>query len=145
MSTTIGYAILADLGNIKVFSIDKTEQKTVSLHTYQSIESVEGHAKLAELYSDKAGDFANANAGGNSSFETKSDIERTNRLIDSLSEFINTFGKQHDGKLYLSISKAIHAQVKDNLMDSTLAKTKLFLAKDLTQQNIESVLKAFEL
>ncbi|MDX1796814.1 MAG: host attachment protein [Hydrogenovibrio sp.] len=145
MSTTIGYAILADLGNIKVFSVDKTEQKTVSLHAYQSIESIEGHGKLAELYSDKAGDYSNASAGGNSSFETKSDIERTNRLIESLSEFINAFAKQHDGKLYLSISKPIHAQVKDNFTDSTVAKIKVFLAKDLTQQKVDSILKAFEL
>lgn len=145
MSTTIGYAILADLGNIKVFSIDQTEQKTISLHAYQSIESLEGHAKLAELYSDKAGDYANATAGGSSSFENKSNIERTNRLIEGLSKFINEFADTHKGKLCLSVSNPIHSQLKEKLSDSTLGKIKAFLAKDLTQQSVESVIKAFDL
>lgn len=145
MTTTIGYAILADLGNIKIFSIDKTEQKTVSLHAFEAIENIEGHAKLSEIYSDKAGGYSNTISGGNSAYENKSDLERESRLIETLATFINTFAKQHNGKLYLSLSSPIHAQVKDNLTDATTSKIKVFLAKDLTHQKIGNVLKAFEL
>ncbi len=145
MSTTIGYAILADLGSMKVFSVQQTEQKTNSLQNYQSIDNIEGHAKLSEIYSDKAGDYSNSVAGGHSTFETKSGMERETRLIDSLAEFINHFAKQHPGKLYVSISKPIHAQIKDNLSDSTLNKIKVFLGKDLNRQNVDSIMGAFEL
>ncbi|BBN59776.1 hypothetical protein EI16_03050 [Hydrogenovibrio marinus] len=145
MSTTIGYAIVADIGNIKVFDIEQTEQKTVSFHAYQSIESIEGHAKLSEIYSDRAGGYSNSIAGGHSSFENKSEIERKHHLTESLSEFINAFAKQHDAKLYLSISKPIHNQVKKGLNDLTLSKIKVFLAKDFTHQNVENIQKAFEL
>lgn len=145
MSTTIGYAILADLGNLKVFSIQQTDQKTNSLQAYESVDNIEGHAKLSEIYSDKAGDYSNAVSDSHSTFETKSGMEREARLIESLAEFINHFAKQHPGKLYISISKPIHAQIKDNLNDSTLNKIKVFLGKDLNRQNVGSIMGAFEL
>ncbi|WP_321323518.1 host attachment protein [Thiomicrorhabdus sp.] len=145
MNTTIGYAILADLGNIKVFSIDQTEQKTVSLHAYQSIENAESHAKLSEIYSDKAGNFSNSVSSRQSSYESKEGMKQTQQLIENLSAFINEFAEQHNHKLYLSVSNPIHTQIKEKLSDSTLAKIKAFLAKDLTQQKIENIMKAFEL
>ncbi|WP_168188915.1 host attachment protein [Thiomicrorhabdus sediminis] len=145
MSKIIGYVLLADLGKIKVFTIQQTEQKTVSLQAYQSIESIEGHGKLSEIYSDKSGDYNNSTAGGSSSYETKSDLERTNRVVDGLAEFINQFAEQNKEKLYLSLSSPIHAQVEKKLKTSTTEKIKAFLTKDLTKQNVDTVMQAFAL
>ncbi|MBO1924408.1 host attachment protein [Thiomicrorhabdus sp. 6S3-12] len=143
--STIGYAILVDLGNMKVFSINKSTQSSISLQTYQLEENFESLAKISQIYTDKAGDFSNSVSDVGSSYENKSDIEIKNRSIDHLGEFINEFANNHKGKLYLAASAPIHTKVAGKLSSQTKEKICKFLSKDLTKQNTDKVIGAFGL
>ncbi|WP_040724821.1 host attachment protein [Thiomicrorhabdus sp. Kp2] len=142
--STIGYAILVDLGNIKVFAVNKSEQNSTSLQAYQSTENTEVRTKISELYSDKAGDYSNSVTGANSSYENKSDLEIKHRSIELISGFINEFADKHEEKIYLAISDPIHSKVETKLTATTKSKISKSLAKNLTQQNVDNVIKAFE-
>ncbi|WP_130538165.1 host attachment protein [Thiomicrorhabdus indica] len=143
--STIGYAILVDLGSMKVFSINKSTQNSISLQTYQVEENFESHAKISQIYSDKAGDYSNSVSDVGSSYENKSDIEIKKRSIDQLGDFINDFALEHKGKLYLAASAPIHAKVNEKLSSATKDKICKFLSKDLIKQNVSKVSAAFGL
>lgn len=143
--STIGYAILVDLGKIKVFSINQSPQKNISLQNFQTQDIFESQAKTSEVYSDKAGDFSNSVNGNGSSYENKSDIEIKNRSIDLIGEFINNFVKEYQEKLYLAASAPIHAKVEGKLKQETKQKICQFLSKDLTNQGSDKVINAFGL
>ena len=113
--------------------------------SYQSTENPESHVKISELFSDKAGDNFDSIASTNSSHENKSDIEIKNRSIEVISEFLNDFTEKHEQKIYLAISDPIHSKVEAKLANATKAKIAKSLAKNLTQQNVDHVIKAFEL
>jgi len=141
----LGYAILVDLGNMKACEIHKSEQNNVSLQAYQSTDNLDSHAKTSDLVSDKAGENANSVTGSNSSYESKNDLEIKSRSIDAIGDYINEFAAEHDGKLYISVSEPIHAKVEEKFSASTKSKITKLLAKNLTQQSSNNVIKAFEL
>ncbi len=143
--STIGYTILADLGNLKVFAIKQSEQKSISLKEYESLENIQSEAKASDIYADRTGDHANSVSGQNSSYENKSDLEIKSRSIDSISTYINDFAKDHDGKIYLALADAIHSKIQAKLTDATQSKIAKLLPKNLNQQSSANIIKAFEL
>lgn len=141
--STIGYAILADLGNLKVFAINQSEHKSISLKQHNALENFESDAKASEIYTDKNGDYANSVSGQNSPYESKSDLETKNRSIDTISQFINSFAATHSEKLYLAITDPIHGKIQQKLASNTQSKIAKLLPKNLNQQNNSSIIKAF--
>lgn len=142
---TIGYAIIVDLGKMKVFSINQSAQKNISLQNCQTEVNFESYAKTSEFYSDKAGDFSNSVNGNTSSYENKSDIEIKNRSIEHIGEFINRFAREHKEKLYLAASAPIHSKVESKLLHETKQKICKFLSKDMTNQRTDTIISAFGL
>lgn len=143
--STIGYAILADLGNLNVFAINQSEHKSISLKHHESLENFESEAKASEIYTDRHGDVVNPANDQRNSYESKSDLEIKHRSIDSISKFINDFAAQHSDKLYLAISDPIHANIQEKLSDTTQSKVAKLLPKNLNQQSNDSIIKAFGL
>ena len=144
MSQT-GYAITVDLGTIKVFAINKSEQNSVSLKAMQLEENLASQAKTSEIVTDKAGENANSVSGGNSSYESKTDLEIKSRSIDNIGQFLNQFIEQHDGDIFLAVSDPIHSKVDAKLNPNLKVRITKSLPKNLTQQSTDQIIKAFAL
>ncbi|MFP4332327.1 MAG: host attachment protein [Campylobacterales bacterium] len=137
-------AITANLGMLRAYRLkDEDPLGRKSLEEVKEFDMIEGVQKTAEIYSDQAGKFNGKDYGG-SSYESKFDLENERGLIKSIADILNDFiQKNSDTKFYLAISDPISKKLVESLDENTKDKIAKVVAKDLTKQTKEDILKEF--
>lgn len=139
--------IVADLGELKVFNVKKSEgmvgkelKTSFSLEVINNLEYIDAHQKEQDRVSDSAGNFAGA-----SGEEHNREIERKKRSINDIANDIDSIvGNEKPKALYLAFPKDTISKLTDALSQDTKTILTKTVASNLVKTDKNKILSHFE-
>jgi hypothetical protein len=140
--------IVADLGHFKAYRVTKEALESPLVQLIESYDSIEGHGKLVDKFSDMAGRFGRGGgqdeAGMDSGERYTIELEMEKRLIKMIAEDINTvIIREKCYKWYLAAGGKINRQIIENLKPEVRKKLDKNIAADLTKTEKSELLGHF--
>ncbi len=141
--------IVVDLGHFKAYRVSKAPMESTKTTLIESYDSVEGHGKLGEKLSDRAGRFRRgegkkgAATGYGAQHNLKLETEK--RLIKLIVKDINALiAREKCKKWNLAAASRINRQIIDNLKPSVKTKLHKSITADLTKIDKSEILSFFK-
>ncbi len=138
--------ILADLGELKVYRVKKSEailsnemKESYALDLIQDLGYIDAHQKVSDLVSDSKGSF-----GGSNTDEHNLEIERKKRSLKEIAKDINSVIEHEKPKqLFLAFSGDSLSQLVEQLNQNTKAILTKTVASNLVKTDKSKVLSHF--
>jgi len=139
--------IIADLGELKVYKVKKSEaiisnelKQSYALETINNIAYIDAHKKVGEIMSDSAGNFA-----GSTGDENDREIERKKRSLKDVANDINAVIENEKPKqLFLAFPKELFSKLTNELSLNTKAVLTKTVSSNLVKTDKNKVLSHFE-
>ncbi len=140
--------IVADLGHFKAYRVTKERLESPLVQLIESYDSIEGHGKLVDKFSDMAGRFGRGSgqdeAGMDSGERYTIELEMEKRLIKMIAEDINAvITREKCHKWYLAAGGKINRQIVEKLSPEVIEKLDKNIAADLTKTEKSEILSHF--
>jgi hypothetical protein len=141
--------IVVDLGHFKAYRVSKELLESTKITLIASYDSVEGHGKLGDKLSDKAGRFRRAEGkkkaatGYGEPHNLKTENEK--RLVKLIAKDIGSLiAREHCEKWDLAATSRINRLIIDNLKPAIKAKLHKSITVDLTKIDKSEILSYFD-
>ncbi|HET6514114.1 MAG TPA: host attachment protein [Thermodesulfovibrionales bacterium] len=145
MSTIV---IAVDLGHFKAYRVTKNPFGSPAVELIESYDSLEGHGKLAERFSDDAGRFVGGGGKGEVAkgygepHHVESEIDK--RLVKMIAMDINAIIQKEDCEdWYLAAGEKINKKIIDKLEPAVKSKLNKCISVDLTRIPKSEILNYF--
>ena len=141
--------IAVDLGHFKAYKVTKQELESAKIQLIESYDSLEGHGKLSDKLSDKAGrdGMAGGKNGAAKGYGEPHDmeLEMEKKAVRLIARDISALlRKEGQPKWYLAAGKKINGQILDNLDAAAKAKLDKNITSNLTKTDKSEIMKHFE-
>lgn len=140
--------VVADLGHFKAYRVTREALESPKVQLIESYDSLEGHGKLVDKFSDMAGRFGRG--GGkdepvmDSGERHSIELEMEKRLIKMIAEDIDSvIMREKCEKWHLAAGEKINRQVVENLKPHVRDKLDKNVAADLTKIEKSGILSYF--
>jgi hypothetical protein len=141
--------IAVDLGHFKAYRVTKKDLESPKIQLIESYDSIEGHGKLSDKVTDKAG--REGMAGGKNGAAKgygephNMELEMEKKAIRLIARDINTIIKKEGApKWYLAATKMINSQIIENLESDVKAKLDKNITSNLTKTDKTDIMKHFK-
>lgn len=142
--------ITADLGHFKAYEVSQEFMGSKKVSLLKSYDSIEGHGKLGDRVSDKAGRFRKGggsikDAGQAYGDRHNMELEKEARLIKTIAKDISCLVKKNDCReWYFAAPSRIIKRIVENLDADALQKLAKAVDADLTKTSKSELLAYFE-
>ena len=141
--------IAVDLGHFKAYRVTKKDLESPKIQLIESYDSIEGHGKLSDKVTDKAGrdGLAGGKNGAPKGYGEPHDmeLEMEKKAIKLIARDINTIIKKEGApKWYLAATKMINSQIIENLESDVKAKLDKNITSNLTKTDKTDIIKHFK-
>jgi hypothetical protein len=141
--------IAVDLGHFKAYRVTKKDLESPKIQLIESYDSIEGHGKLSDKVTDKAG---REGMGGGKNGAAKGygephnmELEMEKKAVRLIARDINTIIKKEGApKWYLAATKMINSQIIENLESDVKAKLDKNITSNLTKTDKTDIMKHFK-
>jgi hypothetical protein len=141
--------IAVDLGHFKAYRVTKKDLESPKIQLIESYDSIEGHGKLSDKVTDKAG---REGMGGGKNGAAKGygephnmEHEMEKKAVRLIARDINTIIKKEGApKWYLAATKMINSQIIENLESDVKAKLDKNITSNLTKTDKTDIMKHFK-
>jgi hypothetical protein len=141
--------VAVDIGHFKAYKLTKEPMESARIKLIENYDSLEGHGKISEKMSDRAGRFGTV--GSKNGISTGSgeahntELEHSKRMLKLIARDINSLilKGNYDG-WYLAAGKKINGQIVENLDPTVKAKLEKNISSDLTKADKSAILGHFE-
>jgi len=141
--------VAVDLGHFKAYRVRKEPMESPRISLIESYDSLEGHARLSEQYSDKTGRFGNVKSRKGSTTGSGEphniELEKSKRITKLIARVINSLvaGDDCDG-WHLAAGRKINGQIIDNLDPTVRARLEKKITANLTKVDRSEILEHFK-
>ncbi|MBI5102536.1 MAG: host attachment protein [Nitrospirae bacterium] len=141
--------VTVDLGHFKAYNVTKEDMESPRITLIESYDSVEGHGKISEKFSDKTGRFGSVGSKNGTTTGSgephNTQLENSKRQLKLIAKDINSIITRGncDG-WYLAAGKKINNQIVENLDPSVRAKLEKNILSDLTKADKAALLDRFQ-
>lgn len=140
--------IVADLGHFKAYRVTREARESPRVQLIESYDSVEGHGKLVDKFSDMAGRFGRGGGHDEAAMDSGErhtiELEIEKRLVRMIAEDIESvIIREECKKWYLAANGEINRQIVEHLKHEVREKLEKNVAADLTKIEKSEILSHF--